>query len=98
MSTSSKHIRQAERGSSDEPSLRRELARAERLLHEAEERFARLLDLVPDALVLIDEDRRIRSANARAAELVGVEGAERLIGRSILDFVPTEEADSEETA
>ena len=83
-----------ERATSDEPTLRRELARAERRLREAEERFARLLELVPDALVLIDEDRRIRSANARAAELVGVESAEALVGRSILDFVPSEEAEA----
>ncbi|MDJ0847675.1 MAG: ATP-binding protein [Myxococcota bacterium] len=64
----------------------------------APQRFAReILETLPDAVVLVRLDGRIRSANGRLAALAGC-GPEDPVGRGVADFLPEldpEQADSE---
>lgn len=48
--------------------------------------YRRLLDLFPDAIVLVQKGRVV-SANREAANLFGAANAEMLVGRSLWDFV-----------
>lgn len=63
--------------------------RAERALHESEERYRQLVEVCPEAIVLHDGER-FCYANPAAAKLLGVEDAALLVGRPILDFVSPE--------
>ncbi|MDW8340749.1 MAG: PAS domain S-box protein [Geminicoccaceae bacterium] len=67
-----------------------ERKRAERALREAEARYRALVELCPDAVVLVDEGRFV-FANAPAARLLGVPNAEALVERSIYDFIVPEQ-------
>ena len=53
---------------------------------ESEERYRRLFELSPDPIVVHD-GRIIQLANAAAGRLMGVEPAEQLPGKPIMDFV-----------
>ena len=72
--------------------LRREIAeraRTERRLRESEHRYHQLVDLSPDA-IFVHSAGKIVYANPAAAQMLGAGAPERLIGRSILDFVPAD--------
>jgi len=63
--------------------------RAERERDESRERYRRLTDLLPDAVV-VHEAGRVVDANPAAADLLAAIAAEDLIGRPFLDFVHPE--------
>ncbi|MGH6912647.1 MAG: putative bifunctional diguanylate cyclase/phosphodiesterase, partial [Geminicoccales bacterium] len=56
------------------------LVRTEQALRESEERYRRLVEAAPDA-ILTHQDGRITFVNAKAAELLGAPAPEALIGR-----------------
>ena len=58
-------------------------------LRESEERYRKLLDLSPDA-VIVGRNEAITLANRAAIELIGVSNETDLIGRRVTDFVCTE--------
>ena len=64
---------------------------AERGLREAEERYRNLIEFLPDAVIVSDTAERIVFANPAAARLFGVQHAEELIDRSLLDLFLTDE-------
>lgn len=57
---------------------------AEQALREAEQRYHSLIEFLPDAVLVSDEDR-IVFANPAAARLVGASHPEELVGRSLLE-------------
>lgn len=60
--------------------------RAERDLRESEERFRKLIEISPDAVIL-HADGKILYVNPAAQELIGVLGPEKMVGKSVLDFI-----------
>jgi PAS domain S-box-containing protein len=60
--------------------------RGEVALRETEERYRRLVELSPDA-ILVHSEGRFVFANSAAARLFGADGPEGLVGRPILDVV-----------
>lgn len=67
-------------------------ARADALekLAESEERYRRLIESSPDA-VIVTEGGRIDLVNKAAVQLVGAGNAENVVGRSLLEFVSPED-------
>jgi PAS domain S-box-containing protein len=63
--------------------------RALEALRASEERYARLVELSPDAIVVF-ADGRISFANPAAARLAGAAGPQDLVGRAVEDFVTPE--------
>lgn len=63
----------------------------EEKLKESEERYRRLVETSPDAIVFTDLTTKILMANQQAAELYGCEDVSELIGKTIYDFVELEE-------
>ncbi len=63
-----------------------ERRRAARALEEAEARWRALVELCPEAVLLL-RDGRYAFANRRAAELVGAADPEELVGRTPAEFV-----------
>jgi PAS domain S-box-containing protein len=63
-----------------------EQKRVEQALAESEERYRRLIEASPDAVVVYS-DYRIVFANEAAARLVGASGANELLGQAILNTV-----------
>jgi len=59
---------------------------AERALRESEERYRRLVELVPDGIAVL-VDGRVAFVNASCARLFGADAPERMVGRPVLDFV-----------
>jgi PAS domain S-box-containing protein len=59
---------------------------AEEALRESEERYRRLVELAPDAIV-VHSGGKIVFLNAAGARLIGAARAEELTGRDLLDFV-----------
>jgi PAS domain S-box-containing protein len=55
-------------------------------LRESEEKFRRMVELIPD-LIAIHQDGRILFVNPKGAELLGAKTPNEIIGRSINDFV-----------
>lgn len=70
-----------------EQDLAQEVVRLRARLAEYETRFDRLIELVPDAVVITDANDEIRYVNAEAVRLAGAADAEELLGRSVFDFV-----------
>ncbi|MHA2118142.1 MAG: PAS domain S-box protein, partial [Candidatus Thorarchaeota archaeon] len=65
--------------------------RTEAALKTSEERYRRLVETSPDAIVVGDLDGDIRMANAIAQKLSGYDSEEELIGKSFFDFVSVED-------
>ncbi|MGE0439314.1 MAG: PAS domain S-box protein [Gemmatimonadales bacterium] len=63
---------------------------SERALRESEERFRRLVDQSPDAIVVFDLTGRVRYANPAAARLTGADRIDGHLGRSMNDFLAPE--------
>ena len=59
---------------------------AEKELKEGEERYRRLVELMPEA-VLVNLEGKIVFANSESARLLGARFPEKLIGRSLIDIV-----------
>jgi diguanylate cyclase (GGDEF)-like protein/PAS domain S-box-containing protein len=66
--------------------------RREQALRESEERYRRLVDASPDG-ILVHQDGRYVLANPKAAELLGVERPESLVGQDVLGFFTDEHRD-----
>jgi PAS domain S-box-containing protein len=62
-----------------------ERKQAELALQEAKERYRLLVELIPDA-VLVSDDQTIWFANIAAARLLGAESPAQLVGRPLLSF------------
>ncbi|MFO0876509.1 MAG: PAS domain S-box protein [Gemmataceae bacterium] len=62
---------------------------AEVALRESEDRYRRLVDVLPTA-VFIDRDERITFCNSAYLALIGAHRPEQVLGRSIYDFAPPE--------
>lgn len=78
------------------PAVRRELhearlrsarKQAEEDLRKSEARYRNLVEAAPDALMVIDGAGKLLLANPRAAEMVGCEGPEELVGAQFLQFI-----------
>lgn len=69
-----------------------ERKKAENALRESEERYERLVELSPDAII-IHTDGEVNFCNSAAAQLVGVSSSAELIGTSVFDFVAPESLD-----
>ncbi|HXJ34159.1 MAG TPA: PAS domain S-box protein [Candidatus Eisenbacteria bacterium] len=67
-----------------------ERKRVERLHEEREQRYGALIDMCPDAIVEI-EDQRVSFVNRAAVDLIGAASAEDLIGRSPWQFLHVED-------
>ncbi|MFX1439790.1 MAG: PAS domain S-box protein, partial [Promethearchaeota archaeon] len=65
--------------------------RAEEALKTSEERYRRLVETSPDAIVVGDLDGNIRIANTIAQKISGYESEEELVGKSFFDFVSVED-------
>lgn len=63
-----------------------ERLRTERLLRESEERYRRMVEVSPDAIFIVRNDRII-FINQQGLNLLGVSGPEQVIGRSPLEFI-----------
>lgn len=63
---------------------------AEDALKESEDRYRRLTEISPNSIVLIEPGGTILLANMRAAELVGVENREQLVGSNVFDSIVPE--------
>ncbi len=67
--------------------------RHEEVLRKSEERYRRLVELYPDALIVLHENQ-IAFVNQAAQKLLGASGPDQLVGRHFVDFVPTDARDS----
>jgi PAS domain S-box-containing protein len=63
-----------------------ERRKAENALRESEERYERLVELCPDAII-VHSDEEVTFCNTAAAKLIGASSATDLIGRPVFDFV-----------
>jgi len=68
-----------------------ERVRMNELLQESEEKYRTLVETSPDGIVLLDEDLKIIMANRASLRLAGKQNPEQLVGRSMYDFVATED-------
>lgn len=59
---------------------------AERDLHESEERYRKLIEYLPEA-ILVHVEGKVVLANEAAAKLLGAPGAEDLLGMEFLDII-----------
>lgn len=66
--------------------------RQRRALEESESRFRRLVEVLPDAII-VHKDRQIIFVNDAAVRMLHVESPEALVGRSIMEFLLPEERD-----
>lgn len=69
---------------------------AEQALRESEDRYRKLVEISPDAVIL-HRDGKIIYVNPAAVRLTGASGSDELIGRDILDVVAPEDRDSVHT-
>ena len=60
---------------------------AEAALREAEELYRTLVNTSPDGIAVLDMDGRVQFASPKDAELYGLTGVEKKLGRLALDFV-----------
>jgi PAS domain S-box-containing protein len=69
-----------------------ERKKAENALRESEERYERLIELCPDAII-VHSDGLVTFCNNAAAKLIGAASATDLLGLSVFDFVADESRD-----
>lgn len=62
-------------------------------LYESEERYRSLVEYSPDGIA-IEADKKIIFVNQAAANLIGESDTKKLLGRSIVDFIPHEKLES----
>jgi PAS domain S-box-containing protein len=62
---------------------------AENALLDSEERYQRLVELSPDAII-VHTDGYVNFCNTAAVRLIGASSATELIGRSVFDYVPAD--------
>jgi PAS domain S-box-containing protein len=70
----------------EEVQARRERERAEKSLKESEERYRRLVELSPDAII-VHRGGEVLFVNTAGAEFFGVTSPEELIGKPVMDFI-----------
>ena len=58
-------------------------------LQVSEERFRRIIEASPDAMMVVEDDGTITECNQAALDLLKLEGKENLLGRNYLDFIIT---------
>jgi len=59
-------------------------------LRKSEQYYRRLVEILPEAVGLVDLRGRLLAANAQAAEILGYRSAADLVGRSVFEFVSRE--------
>ncbi len=67
----------------------------EERLARSEQHYRHLVDLLPDALFVVDADRRIQFANPAAAQLFGAAATELLLERDIVELIVDAGADEQ---
>jgi PAS domain S-box-containing protein len=65
--------------------------RAEQALQASEIRFRNLVEVSPDAIILLDMGGWVIMVNQRAANMFGFEDALELVGRNVCEFLPRED-------
>ncbi|MDQ3286329.1 MAG: PAS domain S-box protein, partial [Actinomycetota bacterium] len=70
----------------EEAQARRERERAEKSLKESEERYRRLVELSPDAII-VHRGGEVLFVNTAGAEFFGVASPEELIGKPVMNFI-----------
>ena len=70
-----------------------ERMRAQEALRKSEERYRRLVELCPDALMVV-HNTEIAFVNSAAQRLLGADEPERLLGRSLLEFIHSDGRDA----
>lgn len=65
--------------------------KAEQKIIDSEGRYRTLVETSPDAILIIDLNYRITTANKRAAEMLGFESLERMVGTGVLDHIAPED-------
>ena len=70
----------------EEAQARRERERAEKSLKESEERYRRLVELSPDAII-VHRGGEVLFVNSAGAEFFGVASPEELIGKPVMNFI-----------
>ncbi|MFH1374327.1 MAG: PAS domain S-box protein [bacterium] len=68
-----------------------ERKRAMEALKESETRYHELFESIIEGIGVVDENEIIQFCNPAYAHILGVESAEHLIGKNILDFVPEDQ-------
>jgi len=74
-----------------------ERRRHQESLRKSEERYRRLVELCPDALIVVLHEGQIVFVNTAAQKLLGVSEVEQLVGKPFLDFVQPDARDSVQT-
>ena len=64
---------------------------AEKALKESEERYRSLVEVSPDAVIMMDLEGTIRLCNRRAAALQGRESGEELLNKNFFDLITVED-------
>ena len=57
----------------------------------SEQHYRRLVDILPNAIGLIDLQGRLTTTNRQGVEMLGYAGPEELLGKSVFDLTPPEE-------
>ncbi len=69
------------------------LQEAEKALRESEERYRRLVELCPDAVLVVQGDGKLAFVNLAGARLLGAERPQQLMGMTALDLVHPDNRD-----
>jgi len=62
-------------------------------LRASEQHYRRLVEILPDAVALIDKQFRLAGLNQRAAAMLGYAGPVELLGKSVFDLIQTKDHD-----
>ncbi len=67
--------------------------KAQEELKISEERYRRLIELSPDAIILSDLESKILMVNEQAVKIFGAKREEELVGKNVFDFIVSEDHD-----